>query len=391
MNKLYTASAVADNGLLREATRQRYLSLDVLRGMTIALMIVVNTPGSWQTIYAPFRHAAWHGFTVTDLVFPTFLFVVGNAMSFSMRKFEKQEDSIFLKKVFKRTVLIFLFGLLLNTFPFVTRNAAGELALIDFSSIRIMGVLQRIALCYAIAALVVHYFKVKGAIIFSLIALLSYWAIMYFFGDQPHPYSLEGNAALKFDLLLLRPENLYKGYGIPFDPEGLLSTLPAVVNVVAGFLAGLYIQRNGNNMGTVFKLALWAAGLIAVAVVWDIFFPINKPLWTSSYVVYTVGLDLLILAVLMLVIEVVGYKGWTYFFEVFGRNPLFIYILSGVIIRLMSLTRVDGQSLNGWIYKNLYLTWLSDNNASLLFAVSYMLLLWCIGYWMDKKRMYIKV
>ncbi|MFD3000149.1 acyltransferase family protein [Pontibacter toksunensis] len=391
MNKLYTASPVADNGLLKETARQRYLSLDVLRGMTIALMIVVNTPGSWQTIYAPFRHAAWHGFTVTDLVFPTFLFVVGNAMSFSMRKFEQQDDKVFLKKVFKRTVLIFLLGLLLNTFPFVTRNAAGELALIDFSSIRIMGVLQRIALCYGIAALVVHYLKVKGAIFFSLVALLSYWAIMYFFGDQPDPYSLEGNAALKFDLLLLRAENLYKGYGIPFDPEGLLSTLPAVVNVIAGFLAGLYIQRNGNNMGTVFKLALWAAAFIVVALVWDIFFPINKPIWTSSYVVYTVGLDLLILAVLMLVIEVAGYKGWTYFFEVFGRNPLFIYILSGVIIKLMSLTRVGGQSLNGWIYQNLYLTWLSDNNASLLFAVSYMLLLWCIGYWMDKQKVYIKV
>ncbi|RDV15059.1 DUF1624 domain-containing protein [Pontibacter diazotrophicus] len=391
MTKLFTASTVADNGLLKETTRQRYLSLDVLRGMTIALMIVVNTPGSWQSIYAPFRHAAWHGFTVTDLVFPTFLFVVGNAMSFSMRKFEREEDSVFLKKVFKRTVLIFLLGLLLNTFPFVTRNAADELALIDFSSIRIMGVLQRIALCYGLAALVVHYFKVKGAIIFSAIALLSYWAIMYFFGNQPDPYSLEGNAALKFDRLLLPAENLYKGYGIPFDPEGLLSTLPAVVNVIAGFLAGLYIQRQGNNMGTVFKLALSAAAFIVVALAWDIFFPINKPIWTSSYVVYTVGLDLLILSVLMLVIEVANYKWWTYFFEVFGRNPLFIYILSGVLVRLMGLIRVDGQSLYGWVYNNLYLTWLSDNNASLLFAVSYMLLLWCIGYWMDKKRVYIKV
>ncbi|GAB3533661.1 acyltransferase family protein [Pontibacter brevis] len=391
MNKLFTASAVADNGLLKETVRQRYLSLDVLRGMTIALMIVVNTPGSWQSIYAPFRHAAWHGFTVTDLVFPTFLFVVGNAMSFSMRKFEKQEDSVFLKKVFKRTALIFLLGLLLNTFPFVTRNAAGELTSIDFSSIRVMGVLQRIALCYGIAALVVHYLKVKGAIVFSVMALFSYWAIMYFFGSQPDPYSLEGNAALKFDLLLLPADNLYKGYGIPFDPEGLLSTLPAVVNVVAGFLAGLYIQQRGNNLGTVFKLALSAAAFVVVAVLWDFVFPINKPIWTSSYVMYTIGLDLLVLATLMLIIEVANYKRWTYFFEVFGRNPLFIYILSGVIIRLMSLTRVGGESLNGWIYKNLYLAWLSDKNASLLFAVSYMLLLWGIGYWMDKRKIYIKV
>lgn len=258
MNKLFTASTVTAVGLLQEPTRQRYLSLDVLRGMTIALMIVVNTPGSWQNIYAPFRHAAWHGFTVTDLVFPTFLFVVGNAMSFSMRKFEQRPDSVFLKKVFTRTALIFLVGLLLNTFPFVTRNAASELVPIDFTSIRIMGVLQRIALCYFIAALVVHYLKVKGAVVFSLVTLLGYWGIMYFFGNQPDPYSLEGNAALKFDLLVLPAQNLYKGFGLPFDPEGLLSTLPAVVNVIGGFLAGLYLQRRGNTRGTVLKLAMQA-------------------------------------------------------------------------------------------------------------------------------------
>ncbi|PRY16389.1 putative acyltransferase [Pontibacter ummariensis] len=391
MNQVFTTDKATDKGLLQEMPRQRYLALDVLRGMTIALMIVVNTPGSWQTIYPPFRHAAWHGFTITDLVFPTFLFVVGNAMSFSMRKFEGQDDSTFLKKVFKRTALIFLLGLLLHFFPFVTRNEADELVLFNFANMRIMGVLQRIALCYGMAALVIHYFKVRGAVVFSAIALLSYWAIMYFVGEQPDPYSLEGNAALKFDLLLIPAQNLYKGFGIPFDPEGLLSTLPAVVNVIGGFLAGLYIQRNGNNMGTVFKLALGAAAFIVVALAWDLVFPINKPIWTSSYVVYTIGLDLLILSVLMLVIEVAGYKGWTYFFEVFGKNPLFIYILSGAIIKVMSLSRIGGMSVNGWLYQNVYLALLEGENASLLFAISYMLLLWCIGYWMDRKKVYIKV
>ena len=391
MNQISTARAATADGLRQETTRQRYLSLDVLRGMTVALMIVVNTPGSWQYIYAPFRHAAWHGFTVTDLVFPTFLFVVGNAMSFSMRKFEALGDGAFLQKVFKRTALIFLVGLLLNCFPFVTRDASGELALFPFANLRIMGVLQRIALCYGFASLIIHYFRVKGAILFSFILLLSYWAILYFFGDRSDPYSLEGNAALKFDLLLLPAQNLYQGFGIPFDPEGLLSTLPAVVNVLVGFMTGYYIQRKGNHMGTVLKLALSAAAFIVVALLWDSYLPINKPIWTSSYVVYSLGLDLLVLSVLMLVIEVAGYKGWTYFFEVFGRNPLFIYALSGMLVRLMSLTRVQGTSLSGWLYENLYLTWLQDKNASLLFAVSYMLLLWGIGYWMDRKKVYIKV
>ncbi|MGK7390253.1 MAG: acyltransferase family protein [Candidatus Cyclobacteriaceae bacterium M2_1C_046] len=377
-------------GLLLVDTRQRYLALDVLRGMTIALMIVVNTPGSWSNIYDPFRHAAWHGFTLTDLVFPAFLFVIGNAMSFSMRKFDKQPDYVFLRKVLIRTCLIFIIGLFLNSFPFLSRKA-GELVLFDFSSIRIMGVLQRIGLCYFIASLAIHYFKIKGAIIFSSIILLAYWAIMYFFGDQGDPYSLEGNAALKYDLLLLPAKNLYHGFGIPFDPEGLLSTLPAVVNVIAGYLAGYFIQKKGNNLNTVGKLLLAGALLIAAALLWDLVFPINKPLWTSSYVLHSTGLVLLVLAALMWAIEVAGFKKWTYFFEVFGKNPLFIYVLAGMVIRLLIITRIDGMSMSGWIYENFFLSWLEGKNASLLFAICYMLLMWFAGYWMDKKKIYIKV
>ncbi|MGV3587471.1 MAG: acyltransferase family protein [Adhaeribacter sp.] len=389
MNKLYTSPAAVNTHLRTDNKIQRYLSLDVLRGMTIALMIVVNTPGSWETIYPPFRHAPWHGFTITDLVFPTFLFVVGNALSFSMRKFQGQ-DSEFLKKIFKRTALIFLIGLFLNAFPFVTR-VNGELTLIDFSSIRIFGVLQRIALCYGLGALIIHYFKARGALIFSGLALLGYWAIMYIFGDQPDPYTLPGNAALKLDLLLLPEKNVYQGYGIPFDPEGLLSTLPAIVNVIAGYFAGRFIQQSGNNKNTVVRLALAGVVLTGLGLLWNILFPINKPIWTSSYVVYTVGLDLLILATIMLLIEVANFRSWTYFFEAFGKNPLFIYALSGVLIETLGLIRVDGRGLPGWLYQNLFTSWLTGENASLLFAISYMLLLWLVAYLMDKKKIYLKI
>ena len=390
MTKLYASEAkVADAPVLAKISH-RYLSLDVLRGMTIALMIVVNTPGSWETIYAPFRHAEWHGFTITDLVFPTFLFVVGNAMSFSMRKFAGQDNSLFLGKVFKRTALIFLIGLFLNAYPFIT-YADGGYQLKDLSGLRIMGVLQRIALCYGMAALVIHYLKIKGAVFFSFLALLGYWAIMYFFGDQPDPFTLAGNAALKFDLAIIPEKNLYTGYGIPFDPEGLLSTLPAVVNVIAGYLAGLFIQKHGNNRSTVSKLALGGVVLVCLALLWNLSFPINKPIWTSSYVLHTVGLDLLLLSGLMLLIEVINFKSWTYFFEVFGRNPLFIYALSGMIVKTMNLIRVGDAGLQGWIYENGYTTWLEGKNASLLFAISYMLLLWLIGYVLDKRKVYIKV
>lgn len=386
------ANAVATSLRAAKVGTERYLSLDVLRGLTVALMVIVNTPGSWGSIYAPLRHAPWHGFTVTDLVFPTFLFAVGNAMSFSMRKFSLQPDNVFLKKVFKRTALIFGIGVLLRCFPFVAHAEGGGLELIDFSTIRIMGVLQRIALCYMIGSLVVYYFKIKGSIIFSAVVLFGYWAALYFFGTPLDPYSLEGNAALKFDLLFFSPEILYKGYGIPFDPEGLLSTLPAAVNVVAGYLAGVYIQKSGNNLGTVLKLGAAGAVTIILALLWDTVFPINKALWTSAYVLHSIGLDLLILGALMLVIEVANYKRWTYFFEVFGKNPLFIFCMSILIIKTISFIKVDEETrLSTWVYQNGFLSWSEGEFASLMFALTYMLVHWLMGYWMDRNRMYIKV
>ncbi|CAN5592090.1 acyltransferase family protein [soil metagenome] len=370
---------------------QRYLSLDVLRGLTIALMIAVNTPGSWETIYAPFRHAEWHGFTITDLVFPTFLFVVGNAMSFSMKKFQNEKDSVILQKIFKRTFILFFIGLFLNMFPFVTRTGEGVLSFIDFSSIRIMGVLQRIALAYGMAALIIHFLKIRGAVILSIFILIGYWIILYFGGEHPHPYSLEGNAVLKLDLLIFSPENLYQGFGIPFEPEGLLSTLPSVVNVIAGYLTGMVIRQQTNIASTIAKFLLAGALLIIVALIWNLVFPINKPLWTSSYVLYSTGLGLFVLAGLLLVIEVGNVKKWTYFFEVFGKNPLILYILSGILIKIMILIRIKGTSLSGWLYQNLFLSWADGYNASLLFAVFFMLIIWFIGLWMEKRSVYIKV
>lgn len=381
----------ATTSVAASALKERYLSLDVLRGLTIALMIIVNTPGSWSTIYAPLKHAEWHGFTITDLVFPTFLFVVGNAMSFSMKKLAQQSHQAFLKKIFKRTLLIFFLGLFLNYFPFVFRAEDGAFVLKDITAIRIMGVLQRIALCYCFASLAIRYLKGKGVIILSIALLLAYWGIMYFFGNHPLPYALEGNAALKFDLLILSAQNLYKGFGIPFDPEGLLSTFPAIVNVIIGYFAGIFIQQYGNKSNTVVRLLLAGLLLTGIALLWGIFFPINKPLWTSSYVLYSSGLDLLVIAALMGIIEIIGFKKWTYFFVVFGRNPLFIYILSELTTGLMYFIRIDEMSLLGWLYNNLFLSWSEGNNASLLFAVSYMLALWLLGYILDKKKVYIKV
>lgn len=370
---------------------QRYLALDVLRGLTIALMILVNTPGSWSTIYAPFRHAAWHGFTITDLVFPSFLFAVGNAMSFSLRKYTQQGNPAFLKKVFKRTILIFGIGLFLSAFPFVYRDGNGELVFKNLQNMRIMGVLQRIALCYFFAALIIHYFKLKVSLILGVVILFSYWAVMYFFGNPEDPYSLTGNAALRFDLLIFRPENLWKGFGIPFDPEGLLSTLPAIVNVIAGYAAGVFIQKSGNTLATIWKLTVAGVALVVIAQIWDIWFPINKPLWTSSYVLLSTGWVLVLLAALILIIEIWRFRAWTFFFEVFGRNPLFIFVLSGLVVMLMNIIYIEGIASKTYIYNHYFLSWLSNYNASMLFAICYMLLMWLIGYIMDKRNIYIKV
>lgn len=371
--------------------QERYLALDVLRGLTIALMVVVNTPGSWSHLYSPFAHADWHGFTITDLVFPTFLFVVGNAMSFSMRKMEKMGQSVFLKKVFKRAALIFLIGWGLNAFPFFDYSESGDIFMINWAEVRLLGVLQRIALCYLFASLIFYYFGKKGAIAYIFIALFGYWAALYFFGDAADPYSMLGNAGSKLDLWLIGERNLYMGEGVAFEPEGLLSTIPSVVNVLAGYFAGKLIQQIGNNIKTVRSLFLGGLILLVFCLIWDLAFPINKKLWTSSYVLLTVGLDLILIGFLIMVIEVWKKRSWTYPFEVFGRNPLILYILSGVVITLFYDMQIGGESLKGIVYEAAYTSWLSVKNASLLFAISYMLLIWLIGYWMDRKKIYIKV
>ncbi|MBS9525417.1 DUF1624 domain-containing protein [Litoribacter alkaliphilus] len=370
---------------------QRYLSLDVLRGLTVCLMIVVNTPGSWGHIYAPFKHAPWHGFTPTDWVFPSFLFVVGNAMSFGLKKFKEGDRKEVLVKLFKRAGLIFLFGVSLTLFPFIYRNADGQILMKDFTEVRIMGVLQRIALCYLFAGLIVHFCKIKTTYWVGAGMLLLYWAVMWAFGDGAEPFGLKGNAGLKFDALIIPESNLYKGFGLPFDPEGLLSTFPAVVNVLTGFWAGLYIQKETNLLRKTRMLLLAGAIGVLVGLLWDIWFPINKPIWTSSFVVYSTGWSLIVLSGLIFLIEKLKIAKWTYFFEVFGKNPLILFILSGALIKTLSIIRVGEVPLSRWIYQNAFLSWNVDKTASLLFAISFMLTLWIVGYFMERNKIFIKV
>lgn len=368
---------------------QRFLPLDVFRGMTVCFMIIVNTGGTGG-VYAPLSHANWHGCTPTDLVFPSFLFAVGNAMSFSMRRYAEMGQAAVLGKIFKRTFIIFLLGFLMYWLPFVQRTDSG-MELIPFSHTRILGVLQRIALCYCIASLLIYYFPKKWVWGISALLLLGYWAILWYGGTPGDQYGIHGNAALAFDKWLMGENHLYKGEGFPFDPEGWLSTLPAVVNVVAGYYAGLFIQQEGKSTRGLSVLLLYGVIAIVAAQLWNFVFPINKKLWTSSYVLFTIGTDLLILALLIYIIDIKSFTTGTGFFTVFGRNPLFLYLLSEVLAIFFYFIRINGISLYEWINVHLFQPLSPGKFGSLLFSLAFMLVCWCTGWVMDKKRIYVRV
>ena len=367
------------------SSSQRFQALDVFRGMTICFMIIVNTPGNGLT-FSPLHHAKWNGFTPTDLVFPSFLFAVGNAMSFVMAKWDTKTQAEVLTKIFKRTALIFLLGYLMYWFPFFRLDDTGHIIAAAISDTRILGVLQRIALCYGLAAMMIYYLKPKLSVIVSVVLLLVYWILMYVFGD----YSLEGNAGLKFDLWLMGDKHLYHGEGVAFDPEGWLSTIPAIGNVVGGYIAGQFIQQKGKSYEGLAKLLLTGFGLFVIAYFWNLSFPINKKLWTSSFVLLTVGLDCMILSAIIYLIDFKNKTKGVYFFEVVGKNPLTIYLLSELMATVFYMIQVGDKNLFEWIYDNIF-SYAGDYFGSLTFAVTYMLVCWSVGYFMDKKKIYIRV
>ncbi len=372
----------------------RFLSLDVFRGMTICFMIIVNTPGSGAEPFSPLRHAGWHGFTPTDLVFPSFLFAVGNAMSFSLDKYRLISNASFLTKIFKRAALIFLIGYLMYWFPFFRVNNAGDMLSAPIGNTRIMGVLQRIALCYLFGSLIIHYLSKRMVIITSILLLVGYWLLLLMFGNANQPFSLLGNAGLYLDKFLMADSHLYHGEGIPFDPEGWLSTLPAIVNVIIGYYAGKFIQDNGKNYETVSKMMLAGVALIFAALWWNMMFPINKKLWTSPFVLLTTGIDLLIISTLIFSLEIKNYNkaNWTKFFVILGKNPLFIYILSEVLITVIYMIHVaPGKGLFQAINTSIFQAIAPGSMGSFLFAITYMLLCWVVGWWLNKRRIYIKV
>jgi predicted acyltransferase len=376
-----------------EPTPQRFLALDVFRGMTVCFMIIVNTPGNESFVFSPLNHAKWSGFTPTDLVFPSFLFAVGNAMSFVMKKYQASGYGGALKKIFRRAFLIFLLGYLMYWFPFFHHSESGGWALNPIGQTRIFGVLQRIALCYFFGSLLILYFPKKTVLILSIIILFGYWFLLLSFGAAgTDPFGMLTNAGTLLDKWVMGDNHLYHGEGVAFDPEGILSTLPAIVNVVIGYYTGLYIQQKGKTFEGLTKLMLTGTVLILAALSWDMVFPINKKLWTSSFVLYTTGIDIIFISILVYLIDFKQLRRGTGFFTVFGKNPLPIYLLSELMATILfTITIASKSSLYEWLNNNIFQAISPGKLGSLLFAVCYMLFCWSVGKLMDKNKIYIRV
>jgi predicted acyltransferase len=380
-------------------------------------MILVNNPGSWGHIYAPLEHAPWHGVTPTDLVFPFFLFAVGNAMSFVMPRLQAAGDATFWKKVIKRTVFIFGIGLFLNWWPFVRYDGDHLIfrswvdSINPDNGVRILGVLQRIALCYFFASVIIYYLKPRKAFYVGLILLLLYWMLCVI-GNPADPFSLKGWFGTDIDKAILHVPHMYKGEGIPFDPEGLMSTIAAIVEVIFGYMVGDYVQKKarlngaverGKNFEMVTGLFVTGIAMLITGYCWDMVFPINKKIWTSSYTVYTSGLATVTIATMIYMIEFKNAKGWlTKFFDVFGKNALFVFALSAFLPRTLALVRFpDHLNEKGemiyynpwnWLYQKVFINIPGDPRlGSLLYAFCIIIFIWFICWWLDKKKIYVKV
>ena len=388
----------------------RLRSLDVFRGATVALMILVNNPGSWAHLYPPLAHAGWHGCTPTDLVFPFFLFAVGNALALVLPGLRAGPPAVFWERVARRTALIFAIGLFLNASPFVRWQTGGDgdgaLVLRSFETLRIMGVLQRIALCFGAAAAIVWVFDRRGVLAAAAALLVGYaWACANL-GDPADPYGLIGWFGTAIDRDILGAAHLYRGEGLAFDPEGLASTPPAIAQVLLGWWVGDTIRRESPGPALVVRLFTTGLLLLAAGYLWQLELPLNKKIWTSSYVLHSTGLAVMALAALFQWIEVApqpsATPAWMRFFEAFGRNPLFVFVLSGFVPRVLALLRwADGYNADGtvhwtsplpWVYQNVFANLGSDLRlGSLLYAMANLSVYAALALWLDRRRVYIRV
>jgi predicted acyltransferase len=377
---------------------ERLLSLDIFRGITVAGMVLVNNPGTWTAIYSPLEHAEWHGWTPTDFIFPFFIFIVGVSVTFALgKKVENGSADVGIYwKICKRALIIFGLGLFLNAFPFWD-FANGTL--IDFSTLRISGVLQRIAVCYLVASLIFVKTDWRAQAVIAAVLLFVYWALMTLIsvpGCEVTTFNDKAcNLAAYVDRLALTENHIWRG-GKVYDPEGILSTIPAISTALAGVLCGHWLCAAKSNLEKCCGIFFAGVSLVAVGWIWHGWFPINKSLWTSSYVVFTAGLALCFLGFCYWLADIKGYRAWAKPFVIFGVNALALFFFSGIlgrILNLVKLTTADGKpiALQRWIFETFFLPFAAPINASLVYAICYVLL-WLFLMWLlYRKRIFIKV
>lgn len=373
---------------------KRYLSLDVLRGMTVALMIVVNNPGSWSNVFPFLRHAEWNGCTPCDLVFPFFLFCVGASMAFALAKYDSLTKDAFWK-IMRRGILLYLTGVALTAFPFYPSASSMNPDLSFWqnyaawlSGLRLVGVLPRIAMCYVLGSVLVLWLQ-KNSRIWCAFGVLSvlYTGLLLLFAGPEGAFSLEGNFAGKVDLAILGADHMYGGYrnaegvSVAFDPEGFLGSLTGTCTVLLGFLSGRMIRNASDRCEAATRLYTYAALSLLAGLFLSIFIPVSKPLWSVSYVFYAGGWAMFVLAFLVYVIDVRGIEKPFFPFKALGMNALAIFVLSGLLMKVI------------WRYLKWDYTAVFGVNEymSLLFALLYLLLHLAIAVLLYKKKIFIKL
>ncbi|MEH3113173.1 acyltransferase family protein [Pedobacter terrae] len=381
---------------------QRLLSLDFFRGLTVAAMILVNNPGSWGHIYAPLEHAEWNGCTPTDLIFPFFLWIVGVSIAFAMSS-SKANPSTHQKtiiKAIKRGIILYLLGFFLAIFGKIISALTTDNTIIEaFQTVRLLGVLQRIGIVFVISSIIFIKFSNKTIFKTLIVILALYWALMTFIPVPGIGYpnlEKETNLAAWIDRGILTEAHTWAS-SKTWDPEGVLSTLPAIGTCLFGILIGVWMRRKDVNNPT--KVAwLFTTGITSVilGLLWDLQFPINKSLWTSSFVLYTGGLASIGLALCYWIIDVQGYKKFTTPFVVYGVNAITVFFLAGLmprVLNLIQITKADGNKTGilVWLYETCYTPFFSPINASLVWAITYVLGFYVLLYFMYKKNIIIKV
>jgi predicted acyltransferase len=361
----------------------RLISLDVFRGLTMAAMVIVNNPGDWGNVYAPLLHAEWHGWTPTDLIFPFFLFIVGVSITLSKK-------SAGWGSIVRRAAIIFGLGLFLAGYP-----------RFDLARWRIPGVLQRIAVCYLVTAAVYKMTsgdrRRQAAAIASIAVALAicYWAVMMLL---PPPGGVAGDLSPEANLAAWLDRTLMDGHlwRPRWDPEGILSTLPAISTTLLGVMAGLCLGTDWAQDRKARVLAIGGAAAVVIGLAWNVVFPINKNLWTSSYALFTSGLAALLLAACYWAIDIRGWRRWTTPFVILGVNAITLFVVSGLLVKTLALIRVMGPegreiSISRWVYLHAFVPIADPKNASLLYAIANLVVLFGLLWWMYRRRIFLRV